>query len=353
MKRFAPKRIAANLFLFAVACVLALILGEIALRAVMPEYIEFQSVLIPSELTIRKLKPNINRKLIHPANGEPAFYLTTNSLGLRSNREFSFQVPEKTKRVLFLGDSYTFGFGVEAEETYPMYLEEILNNNSGDTREYEVINAGFNNGMTTDAQYLYLRDIGMRFHPDLVIVGFCIANDLIDMFKNEWVVNEHGGLTKIFNPRDRLIPVFLRRTALFAVIKTLLLPTRVEEKNIDRLDRKMMDRVEYLLLEIRRLSKKKHFKFLFLIIPPPNLVEKKDLEGSWSEMRHELIRFCSQKDIPYLDLLMRMENDDYFVGKAHFTKNGNNKVAEMIYDKLASMDPMGTFIFLKKRTRGL
>ena len=326
-----------NLLLLICSCVICLIIGEVVLRVVAPEFIEFQRAMVFSDLTVRKLKPNIERTLIHPANGEPDFYLATNSLGLRSDVETPFKAPPNTKRVLCLGDSYTFGFGVGSEETYPGYLEKILNDASNDSRRYQVINAGFASGLSTDAEYLYLREIGFKFSPDIVVLGFCLINDLIDISKNEWVVNKDGDLERIYNRTDRIIPVFVKRTAMVTVLRAFIKPKEILRKNREPLDAEAFARAQFALNKIKELGKKKGFKFLVIIIPPPLLVDKKENGSVWDECREELVGFCRQEDIPYIDLLGVLRTDDFLSGKAgkmHFNERGNRKVAKVIFERL-------------------
>ena len=64
------------------------------------------------------------------------FYVSTNSIGLR-NPEIRKSKPDL--RIICLGDSVTFGWGVSEEQSYPRILEEIL---TKDGYDVEVINAG-------------------------------------------------------------------------------------------------------------------------------------------------------------------------------------------------------------------
>lgn len=89
----------------------------------------------------------------------------TNSMGIRTDREFTIAYPEDVAaRIVVIGDSYTWGERVRNGETYADRLAELLPG-------VEVINLGVH-GYGTDQQFLYLREFGLRFDPDLVILGF-------------------------------------------------------------------------------------------------------------------------------------------------------------------------------------
>jgi lysophospholipase L1-like esterase len=77
-----------------------------------------------------------------------------------------------TFRVLALGDSYTFGQGVEAEEAWPKVLEKRLGPRA------EVLNAGVS-GWGTAQELLWLEEEGIRYRPDEVVVAFYL-NDFYD-----------------------------------------------------------------------------------------------------------------------------------------------------------------------------
>jgi lysophospholipase L1-like esterase len=92
-----------------------------------------------------------------------------NSLGTRGP-EFTPDKPANTLRILSLGDSRTFGWGLRQSETYSDRLRQLLQANGGHSRKVEVINAGVN--AWSYAQMLaYFRHTGLGFHPDIVILG--------------------------------------------------------------------------------------------------------------------------------------------------------------------------------------
>jgi lysophospholipase L1-like esterase len=70
--------------------------------------------------------------------------ISTNSLGFRSDREYSQAKKENVTRILVIGDSITLGWGVNYKQTYPKLLENFLNKGSKD-KQYEVINTGVGN----------------------------------------------------------------------------------------------------------------------------------------------------------------------------------------------------------------
>lgn len=123
-------------------------------------------------------------------NGEFKTTAVINSLGYRGH-EFSPEKKPGEKRILMIGDSMTFGWGVADDETYPFLTEKILR--SFGRSNIEVINAGYKGGLSPDGYYVYLKNEGLKLKPDLVVIGFFVFNDIEDLAANLWVkVNEKG-----------------------------------------------------------------------------------------------------------------------------------------------------------------
>ena len=94
----------------------------------------------------------------------------TNSLGFRDTREYPLSKAPGTFRILVLGDSVTFGHGALYETSYPYLLEKRLREWRPDVK-WEVWNLGIP-GYNTAQELAYLNEVGERYAPDLVIVGF-------------------------------------------------------------------------------------------------------------------------------------------------------------------------------------
>ena len=62
----------------------------------------------------------------HSRTSEFDMHISINSRGLR-DREIDYLKPHHVFRIGLFGDSFTFGEGVQNNETYPKILEELLN----------------------------------------------------------------------------------------------------------------------------------------------------------------------------------------------------------------------------------
>ena len=108
-----------------------------------------------------RLRPNAAGSLDYTG-----YYYKLNSLGLR-NDEVDIHKDNKVKRIFCLGGSSTFGIGVQDDETYPYYLNGILNGNA--EKKYEVINAGIF-GYDLYQINLYLKKYILDYRPDILIL---------------------------------------------------------------------------------------------------------------------------------------------------------------------------------------
>lgn len=83
--------------------------------------------------------------------------------------------PDNTIRILGLGDSVMFGWGVEEQETYLALLAERLKARNA-SHDWQVINTAVP-GYNTSMEAAVLRSRGLAYSPDLVVVGY-VPNDL-------------------------------------------------------------------------------------------------------------------------------------------------------------------------------
>lgn len=120
--------------------------------------------------------------------------VTINSQGLR-DVEHDYAKPPDVFRILILGDSYVEGIRVPLEQTFGKRLEERLNR-AGLPIRFEVVMAGVS-AWGTDQVLLWFREEGVRYEPDLVLLGFFPGNDFMNNAEELEVANM-GGVRKPF-----------------------------------------------------------------------------------------------------------------------------------------------------------
>src|SRR5262249_10848349 len=81
--------------------------------------------------------------------------------------EIPFRKPAGTVRVVVIGDSFTFGQGCSKADAFPDVLQTLL---TRPDRPVEVVNVS-NIGLGPEAYVILLRDLGLRYEPDLVVVN--------------------------------------------------------------------------------------------------------------------------------------------------------------------------------------
>lgn len=97
-----------------------------------------------------------------------------NTDGFR-DRDFVIPKSQETYRILVLGDSFTWGVGVDVEETVPKQLEKRLSKEFP-RKNIEVINAAIP-GYNTVEELLLLKGRGLKYEPNMLILLYNL-NDI-------------------------------------------------------------------------------------------------------------------------------------------------------------------------------
>ena len=165
--------------LFAASLLVSLGLAEFVLRA---------AVEVPYRPPPEPLAPESWRELLHRPSAVPGLAyelrpgaekialglpVRINRLGLRDEE---LREGEDVLRVAALGDSYTFGFGVHAEQAWPHRLEQLLNR---DELRYDVLNFGVG-GYSTRDEALVLEHKALPLHPRAVVLAYYLNDPETD-----------------------------------------------------------------------------------------------------------------------------------------------------------------------------
>lgn len=164
-----------NFLLLAFSSLFSLFFLELALRIVHPPLIAGVGT-----VKTRKAKlygwapPPHHREVVrNPDTGKPHFF-TTNAQGWK-DVEHAFEKPESVMRILFIGDSNTWGIVPPGDE-YARQAELLLKNKGYANVEVISVASG---GWGTDQAFEALKHEGLKYKPDIVIYQFS-RNDVLD-----------------------------------------------------------------------------------------------------------------------------------------------------------------------------
>lgn len=358
------KRIISNIFTVIVSVFCVLLLFECVLRLFFPVYAPTAKSNHVSE-GIMEHDPRFgwfHKKYFSTwiESQEYSMEVFLNAKGLRG-KERVYEPPEKTERILVLGDSFAFGLGVKDDETFAYKLEELFQK-AGE--KVEVINMGVN-GYGTDQELLLLKDEGKKYHPDIVVCQLFVGNDLEEntsKFKynsykpfyalesgklklNNYPVPEGEAPETVekseIEPKGRInlpfIKVFLQKHSYAFIFfrlryNYLLYKMGVREGASEDIRDGGWAVTKLILQEMRDYCHQEGIRLVLVVVPTREQVigvEKDTLQKKISE-------FCREKNIDCLDLLVSLKGrkDLYFVIDSHWNNNGHEVVAGILYDKL-------------------
>jgi len=328
------KRLAQNVVLSVVVFFFCAAAFELVLRLDGYGHLEIYE---PDASLYWKLKPNQNcfTKIGHKP-------VHINSQGTRG-KDFQEKKEASTLRVLCLGDSRTFGWGLSEEETYSGLLESSLQNQQDKFKKVEVINAGVN-AWSYPQMLVYFRQAVTRYRPDFVILGE--ANLWTQFSEN----NSPEFVSKFMN-RVRLKNI-LRRSAIYHFVvevklkdfyernRTRFIPVDPSQDTLFKQQQK--DDPEVVFRQaIERLchaAQNQGVKPLLLYLPS---FDEAQSTNSTSVLKAKQV--VSEKlGIPLIDLTpeVRAKGKELYLeaDPVHYNSLGNQLIARRIFETLASLN---------------
>ena len=226
-----------------------------------------------------------------------------NSHGLRGP-ETTYEKPPNTFRILSLGDSVAMGWGTREEDTYGRRLEQLLNEQGGADRRYEVINAGVP-GWNLENALAYLQAEGLKYEPDLVLLDLTTANDIKG--KSALLADNRPALIEWLRANTYFWP--------FLTVQLRWLEARAEgQERIDVIDpptnpdkyfpldpqAENWTKVWNWVLAINRMARENNALVVLILFP----LEFQVLDESYPTLPQELLTAkAAEAGIPVLDLL--------------------------------------------------
>ena len=375
MQGIKPKELKKGILLLIAATIVMSLLFEGFFRLFDPQLTPSQaiiyspSVFAKSEYLPWQLKPFASD--IHTSQfGEFKVNITINSQGMR---DYEHKIAKNgAERILALGDSFTYGYGVELNETYSKVLESELK--KGAKQQYEVLNAGYASGYSPDTYLLYLKKEGIKFQPDIILVGFTIGNDVTDLFKNRAIAD--NGTAKIvsdsyyvdgenrlrrppYGKQSGLIALLSAHSHFFVFIKNSIsqfFQKPHKENDVYEVEygeelKEKWGEVEKILIEMNGLANQHNAALVIVLIPRKAQLYDEDwkayqeaysnYEVDRAKPQKLLSGICSKNAIKCIDLYPSFKREAkeefYFKKDGHWTKEGHEFAAKHIKQELLKM----------------
>lgn len=121
--------------------------------------------------TIKQVARNSELGHEHRPNSSAFLMGVENKINSDGLRDKEYKLETSNRRIIFLGDSLTFGWGVKQEHIFANLIEEKLNMNSSET--VEILNFGIGN-YNLYREFLQFKEKGLKYNPDEVVLFFFI-----------------------------------------------------------------------------------------------------------------------------------------------------------------------------------
>jgi lysophospholipase L1-like esterase len=350
-----------NGLLLIIASIISLLLAEVVLRLFMGDKIKTYADMVadhryvingtetafPNRYTLDtilsfKLKPSYQEHHIDKSY-DLDFNFTTNAEGFRQSSDLkNFKNPAHVPSIMVLGDSVTFGHGVDFSDSYPEVLHSYY---QGKT---QVLNFGVG-GWSFAEYFLTYKLDAKRIKPDLVIVGVFLGNDFRELARTGWE-GKPGALPEKINRRDYYIDTegnfrnntltykypILRSSYLWILASDRFLDQRYSARiAVDPFDPAAI--AASLLTEIGKQQQ------MLVVIFPAEINLKNDQPNANHELTSFLQKLSLSKNVKILDmtptlLLQKEKQLKLYSDGSHFTKEGNLIVAKKIAEYIDNAD---------------
>lgn len=261
--------------------------------------------------------------------------IRANSLGMR-DREVSRKSPT-SQRILFLGDSVTFGHALPIEAAFVRRLEVLY---AKQDREVQVVNGAIY-GWSTRQEYLFYEKHGLGLDPDLVLVGFVLndVKELKQFVESSLDAESIAAVNAMSWLAEKTATVAAAKRVYVAVFAPHRRETTAVEDLVNRPDapeiRHAMGLVKQELTRIAELAAERGHRFGLVLFP-----FSFQFEGEGRDRpQKELTEFARSKGIPVLDTLPTLKKYPpmhVLLDQDHFSAEGHQIVAGLIADWINS-----------------
>lgn len=330
-----------------ISVLLSLFTAEIILRAFTPSFKIMNAGIYEYDPDLGyKIKNNLDISMSYKE--QQNIHVKTNQYGFRDNSGIYGNTDMK---ILCIGDSHTFGLGVDQDETYPAQLQRLLNQKS--KTKIRIVNAGVPAYGWLEEQVMLNKVLG-KVKPDIVVMqvswndindnGMGIPKYLIDK-KGNLIQSETkkrpGGFGQWGMKTGKLSPfqVFALKHSHLATLlinhwNKFLYSVRQEEIDSE-LNRRKWQVSETVIADIKNILTNKNIPLLVFIHPGIRF----EKYNTRAKMIYNIEDLLTANEISYYNLYSLMKQDlpredIYISNDEHFNSNGYRLMAAVIADKL-------------------
>ncbi|OGC47076.1 MAG: hypothetical protein A3A94_03465 [Candidatus Portnoybacteria bacterium RIFCSPLOWO2_01_FULL_43_11] len=300
-------------------------------------------------------------------------------------KDYASQKEEGVFRIVVLGDSIVEAMQVPVSDNFSSLLESGLNQSQ---MKSEVINLGVS-GFGTGREYLALKHYGLKYQPDLVILGFTISNDIPNNYTEDekdpsFVIDEPAGFKKriksFLTDNFKLVAYFREKSYSSIPLRNFLIKigffsrSKRAEENLKEVDdipadyfiyskeypdflRIGFEKTKYFLNKIKGATNEKEIKFLAVIFPTQEQIYEdiwREVEGTYPAMKNMdwdlekpnqmLKNYFEENQITYLDLapffkkaLPKLDERLYYKYDGHLNKIGHQLVGKILEEHILKL----------------
>ena len=335
------------------------ILISIAIEVILQIADQTPKLTEPDEILHHKFISNLK---FHSKTNEWDVFYNINSFGLRGE-----EVELTKNKILVLGDSFTFGIGVNLNQTFPELLKKKIN---GHGKNIEVVNAGVIS-YSPVLEYLFLKQKISTFKPSLVILNFDMSDLQDDYNYFSSAKKDNNNLVIAAGEETDLSRSVFSSLKTLQIINSLISKaSKSETTNYIKPGDILTDRFAFTrngieitkeyqnalnisltyLLEINKLSKKHNSGFIITVYPYGHQVNTKEWnlgrgvhlfknDTFYSDRLAKIIEnFGKENNITVFNLFQGFKDSTdyplYYPYDGHLTEKGHGLMADLMYNNL-------------------
>jgi len=278
------------------------------------------------------------------------YKIITNSLGFKDAKIRDIKKNSSERRIIFIGDSFTEGVGLDYENTFVGIIDKYLSKN-----KISVLNAG----VQLYSPKIYYRKIkyliedeGVKFSDLVVYIDISdITNEAIDYLidKNDNVVFKKSNSTTYFSYdyikfliQQNTFMIFNSLTYVKQIIKPTPEHIKYKSFKIARLDNTYSnygfeESIKYMN-KLYELCTKNQINLVIAVYPWPTQIFEEDLNSKQVQIWSKWTRQKNIQFINYFPQLVKVNisiedkkkiiDKFYFKNDVHFNINGNKLIAD-------------------------